>query len=128
MRLEFIPIWDIEDRWSDVSKHFEMALARQKSMNLESVYQDCKRGKFHVWHIEGKASVLTEIQQFPLERICMIVLCGGEGMSEWIDMTVETLSRYAKSYGCTSLMVVGRKGWSSIPGFNIEDVVMRKTI
>ena len=107
----------------------DKALAKQTAMNRESVYQDVKRGKFLLWKIKNKAAFVTEIQQFPLEKICMIVLCGGDDMDEWIEVADETLSRHARALGCSALMIVGRKGWSrAVPQYQIQDVVMRKSL
>lgn len=98
-------------------------------MSLDSVFQDCKRGKFHLWIIPEKAAFVTEIQQYPQERICMIVLCGGEGMQEWVPDADATLSRYAVSMGCNAMMIVGRRGWSAVaPAYRVQDTVMRKQL
>ena len=129
MRLEFIPVWDLDERWKEVSPLVELALAKQSAMNMESLFADCKRGKFHVWLIPGEVAFITEVQQFPLERICMIVLAGGEGVDRWKNVCDQTLTRYAKAYGCVALMIVGRRGWSAVmPEYQIQDYVMRKNL
>lgn len=129
MRLEFIPAWDLEERWSEVTPFLELALARQTGMNLESVKADVKRVKFFLWVIPGKAAIVTEIQQYALEKICMIVLCGGNGMEEWLELADATLCRHAKHFGCTAMMIVGRAGWSRVlPEYQIQDVIMRKSL
>lgn len=129
MKLEFIPLWDLDDYWPEVSPHLAKSLARQTAMTLESVHQDVKRGKFLLWRIPDRCAFITEIQQFPAEKICMVVLCGGEGMEEWLEIADRTLSRHAKALGCNALMIVGRPGWSRVaPAYRIQDAVMRKAL
>lgn len=129
VKLEFIPLWDIEEYWPLVSPLLEKALAKQTAMSLRSVHEDVKRGKFLLWHVPGQAAFVTEIQQFPLEKICMIVLCGGDGMEQWLEVADKTLTRHAKALNCTALMIVGRPGWSKVvPAYQVQDVVMRKAL
>lgn len=129
VRLELIPMWDLEEHWESVAPLLAKAIAKQTAMTLESVHADVKGAKFHLWHIPGKAAFVTQIQNFPSERICMIVLCGGEGMDEWLRIADETLTRYARSFGCNAMMIVGREGWSRvIPAYEVTDVVMRKAL
>ena len=129
MRLEFVPAWDIEEAWPEIAHMLAKALAKQTAMSLESVKADCVRGKFWLWRVPGRAAFLTEIQQFPLERICMIVLCGGDSLEEWLQVADETLTRHARHFGCSALMIVGRKGWSrACPAYEVQDYVMRKAL
>ncbi len=129
MSLEFIPIWDVDLRWNEVAPFLEKPLRLQSAMSIESVHADCRSGKFHLWLLPGKAAFVTEVQQFPMERICMIVLCGGEDMGDWVVDADRTLTRYAASMGCKAMMIVGRSGWSRVnPAYQIQDTVMRKNL
>ena len=127
--LQYIPLWDIEREWPAVEPLLLKALAKQTGLSAESVKADCLRGKFWLWHVPGRVAFVTEIQQFPLERICMIVLCGGDGIEDWLSEADDTLTRHAKHFGCAALMVIGRKGWSlAAPEYKLEAHVMRKAI
>lgn len=129
MRLEFIPAWDLEERWSEAAPFIERALARQSGMSLESVKADIKRVKFFLWLIPGRAAIVTEIQHYALEKICVIVLCGGDGMDEWLHHADATLCRHARHFGCAAMMIVGREGWSRVlPEYRVQDVIMRKPL
>lgn len=122
-------MWDLDEHWAKCAPHLAKAIAKQTAMTLDSVQQDVKRGKFHLWLIPGRAALVTEVQQFPAERICMIVLCGGEGMEEWVQIVDAKLTSYARALGCVALMVVGREGWSrAVPAYKATDTVMRKAI
>jgi hypothetical protein len=130
MRLEFIPLWDLDEHWEQVSPLLSKALAKQSAMTLKSVYEDVRRAKFLLWRVGDKAAFVTEIQPFALEKICMIVLCGGDGLEEWVEVADRTLTRHAKALGCNAIMMVGRPGWSRVvAGYEIqEDVIMRKAL
>ncbi len=129
MKLEFIPLWDVDEHWPEVSKMLEKALAYQTGLSLDSVYSDLKRAKYLLWRIPGRAAIVTEIQPFALEKVCMVILCGGEKVTDWLPVAEETLSRHAKALGCAALVIIGRKGWSGIaPNFEITDFVMRKAL
>lgn len=129
MKLEFIPLWDLDEYWPLVAPMLAKALETQSAMDLKSVYEDVKRGKFLLWRIADKAAFITEIQHFALEKICVVVLCGGDGMDEWLMSADHTLTRHAKALGCAALMIVGRRGWSKlVPAYRIEGFIMRKPL
>ena len=129
MKLEFIPLWDVDEHWAEVAPMLEKALAQQTGLSLESVYADVKRAKYLLWKIPGKAAFITEIQPFALEKICMVILCGGDALDKWLPVAEETLSKHGKALGCSALVIVGRKGWSKVaPNFEITDFIMRKAL
>jgi hypothetical protein len=129
MRLEYVPVWDVEREWETIAPLLSKALAKQTALSIESVKADCVRGRFWLWHVPGRVAFVTEIQNFPLERICMIVLCGGDGLSEWLTDADETLSRHAKHFGCAAMMIVGRPGWHrACAAYEVQDYVMRKAL
>ena len=129
MRLQVVPVWDVPIVWDEVAPLLAKAVAKQTAMSLESLREDCLRGKFWLWHIPGVVAFVTEIQQFPIERIEMIVLCGGENLEAWMEEADATLTRHAKHFGCTALMIVGRQGWArAAPEYKAVATVMRKEL
>ncbi len=129
VKLEFVPVWDVEREWSGIAPLLAKALEKQSAMSIESVKADCLRGKFWLWHIPGRAAFVTEVQQFPLERICMIVLCGGSGIQDWLAESDETITRHARHFGCAAVMLVGRPGWSRVCSeYRVQDYIMRKQL
>ncbi len=128
MRFSFIPLWDVDLVWPQAAPMLAKALALQESFSIESVYRGVKDGKFHLW-LGDNVALITEIQQFPLERICMVVLCGGRAMESWEEIIDATITRYARTMGCAAMMIVGRRGWSKVyPEFHIDGYVMRKSL
>ena len=129
MKLEFVPMWDVDEHWAEIAPMLEKAIARQSAMSLDSTYQDLKRGKFFLWRVPGKAAFVTEIQNFPQERVCVVVLCGGEGIEEWLPAVDETIVRHARCFGCAALLIVGRRGWERVcPEFRVTDYVLRRSL
>jgi hypothetical protein len=129
MTLEFIPMWDIDLHWKEIAPHLAKAVAKQSGLSMESLYKDCKSGKYHLWKVPGRAALATQVQTFPCERVFMIVLAGGEGMDDWFQQADEVLTRCARSFDCNAMDIVGRRGWSRIlPAYQVEAVVMRKKL
>ena len=128
-RLQFVPVWDVADVWPEVEPLLAKAVTKQTAMSLDSLREDCLRGKFWLWHIPSVVAMVTEIQQFPCERIEMIVLCGGLEMEQWIESADATLTRHARHFGCDAVMIVGRQGWSrAAPQYSAVASVMRKDL
>lgn len=128
IRFEFVPIWDVDLRWPEAAPMLAKALDTQESLSIESVYQGVKDGKFHLW-VGDDVAIITEIQQFPLERICVGVLCGGAVVERWESTMNAAVTRYARAMGCRAVVIVGRRGWSKVwPEFKIDGYVMRKSL
>lgn len=123
--MRFVPKWEVPERWGHVAPFLRKALARQTAWSEESIYTELMNERMHLWETEGAAFV-TQIQTYPLERLCVIVMCGGSGMKGWTQEAVETMTHYARGYGCNAITVVGRKGWSRVwPALEEKETVMR---
>jgi len=127
--MNYIPPWDASKRWAVCSPLLEKAIALQTSWDLPSLFTEIINSRMHLWEIPGKAAFVTQIQSFPKERLCVIVLCGGVGMHEWTQDGIDTFTAYAKFNGCHSIVIVGRPGWQKIwPGFDCVETVMRRNL
>lgn len=77
-----------------------------------------------------KTAVVCEPQQFPLRRVYMIVLLGGEGGCNW-DNYMQVFEERSRVFGCTALEVYGRAGWKKIVesrGAKLAHCVWRKEL
>jgi hypothetical protein len=127
-RFDFIPFWDVADRWPFVAHFLQKALDKQTAWNQQGIQTEILKGSMHLWEVPGEAALVTQIQNFPLERICVIVLCGGSGLAEHKDFVMSKLTHYAKAHGCQALTIVGRPGWARVLGFDLGERVMRKKV
>lgn len=122
--MNYLPQWDVDSVWAKALPMLQGALAQQTAFNADGLHGMLLRGEMHLW-MNDNAAAVTQIQTFQLERVCVVVLCGGAGL-EASDETWQQFTRYARSYGCAAIMVYGRAGWSRvIPGLVVTDTIMR---
>lgn len=77
-----------------------------------------------------ETAVVCEAQEFPLRRVYMIVLLGGEGNCDW-DNYMKVFEARSKFWGCTAMEVYGRVGWKRIlesRGAKLAHCVWRKEL
>ena len=60
------------------------------------------------------AAVTTRVVPYDQFKALSIDWVGGQRMSEWIDLVVETLTNYAKDQECSMMAGYGRKAWSKV--------------
>jgi hypothetical protein len=122
-----IPPWDVPALWPVVAPLLEKALARQTEMGLDEVRQLCMNQSLQLWYLPDSHALVTQIQNHPRLRICMIVLCGGEGLWQR-GPAMEALEGYARAMQCQELRIQGRRGWARVLGFEPIATVMRKKL
>ena len=74
--------------------------------------------------------VVGEAMQYPRKRVYQIILAGGNGGHDWIEIEAE-LEHIARSRGCSSMEVYGRPGWKKIltqAGYSIPLYVYQKEL
>lgn len=126
--MRYIPQWEIDSEWTRLLPMLKLPLDRQTAFDEIGLYAMLKRGEMQLWDATD-AALVTQIQTYQLERICMLVLAGGTQMNELKDDAIETVSRYAKFNGCKALCINGREGWSrALPEFKIIGTVMRMNL
>jgi len=126
--MKFVPFWDVAACWDEVSPWLQKALDKQTAYDLPSVLVEIMAARMHLWKTDNAAFV-TQIQNFPRERIAVIFLCGGEGLDGWANEANAVFGNYAKAHGCSALCIVGRHGWTkAAPGFVDTDTVFRRKI
>lgn len=76
--------------------------------NIEDIRKGVANGYYQLWPAE-KGALITEIESYPNRNVLHVFLGGGE-LQQLLDM-VESVEVYAKTIGCKSVTVSGRKGW-----------------
>ena len=126
--MRYIPQWEIDSEWTRLLPMLKMPLDRQTAFDEIGLYAMLKRGEMQLWDAVD-AALVTQIQTYQLERICMLVLAGGTNLDNWKRDMLDMIVRYAKFNGCKALCINGRAGWSRIvPEFNVTDTVMRMNL
>jgi hypothetical protein len=54
--------------------------------------------------------VVTEIKQFPEERVLIVQLLGGRDFALWAEEVVSHLRAFAKAHGCVAVEALSRLG------------------
>ncbi len=127
-----VPAWDVDREWARLAPLVEKPLKLQTALNPDAVRAELLNGRMHLWD-GGSVALVTQIQTFACERICVIVLAGGSGLvgrrnSALRESLLAEIERYAKAHGCSALQIVGRKGWLRYGFDSTHEVVMRRKL
>jgi len=93
-------------------KYIEDALEYAKGTHtLEDIWDGIVDGTFQFWPGE-KSAVITEVQIYPQKKTMHIFLAGGD-LNELLEME-KSVRAFAKTIGCNSMSISGRRGWLRI--------------
>lgn len=110
---------DLERTWPKVKDMLEKGLERvnmKDCYRMEDIYHDIDSSKKQLWiATDGKeinGAIVTAIQSFPTQkRELFVFLLGGNDADKWLSQATETLTNYARGWGCTMISGGGREGW-----------------
>lgn len=85
---------------------------------IEQVYDGIKDGSMQLWMYEDRAALVTIIRT-TTEKECLLLACGGNGMSLWLKY-LPALEAWAKDQGAIEMVIYGRKGWEKVLNYDIE--------
>ncbi len=60
------------------------------------------------------AALTTRVVAYDEFRALSVDWVGGGKMSKWIDLVIETLTKYAKDQDCSMMAGYGRRAWSKV--------------
>lgn len=93
-------------------KYIEDALEYTKGTHtLDDIWNGVVRGDLQFWPGD-KSAIITEIQIYPQTKVMHIFLAGGD-LEELLEME-KSVRAYAKTIGCNSMSISGRRGWLRI--------------
>jgi len=75
----------------------------------EDIAEGVTSGVLQLWPAE-RGCWVTEVTQYPRKKVLHVFLAAGE-LDQIIDMH-ESVVQWAKTQGCQSLTLSGRKGWT----------------
>jgi hypothetical protein len=119
--------WDVDAMWETVAPHLGKALARQDEFRAEDIRQMCCNNVMQLWYVPETHALVTQIQDKPLCRSLMIVLCGGEGLEQATAVT-GVLEDYGRAMQCSEVRIQGRRGWGRVLGYEPMETIMRKKL
>lgn len=93
-------------------KYIEDALEYAKGTHtLDDIWNGIVDGTFQFWPGD-KSAIITEVQIYPQKKTMHIFLAGGD-LNELLEME-KSVRAYAKTIGCNSMSISGRRGWVRI--------------
>ena len=123
-----VPYWDVAQVWPRVAAFVEKALDRQSEWRLADILEQLQAQRMQLWVVPWRLALVTQLQTYPGARICMIVLCGGDGLAENKHL-LDEIEAWARSLGCDEMRIQGRAGWQRVyPEYEPMATVMRRRL
>lgn len=112
-----MPLEAVRHVWKDVEKVLKKSVAtvKDKSETIDVLDGICE-GSYVLWVVLDDdnsvvAAFTTRLIAYPQRKALALDWVGGERMSEWSDLMIDTMRNYANELGCSHLEGYGRKGW-----------------
>lgn len=100
---------DVYQEFLRCKPYIEAALEYTKGTHsVDDIWHGVVEGRFHFWPGE-KSAIITDIEIYPMRRVMHIFLAGGD-LDELLEME-KSVEAFAKTIGCNSLSISGRRGW-----------------
>jgi hypothetical protein len=75
----------------------------------EEIDQKLRSGEWQL-HKFRRGIILTEIKQYPKERVLLVHVLAGGGFDEWMDEAWERLKSLGREHGCIAIETLARLG------------------
>ncbi len=126
-----VPPDQVEKVWPSVKSMIDAAYAAGDEI-LPDLSEEFRSGAMLLWLAwDGEkipAAATTRLIKARSGLVCKIIACGGEGLQRWKSLH-QSIENYAKAEGCSSLLIIGREGWSAVfPEYQNVGAVMRKQL
>jgi len=110
------PLMKSIDKWSH-GKYF--------AEDMKKYLMDCD---MQLW-VAGdfQAIGVTQINEFPRQKVCTVVFMAGKNMDEWL-MLHEEVVKWAKDIGCDVIEAYCRRGWQKLFNWDPIHTVLRKVL
>jgi len=121
----------IGEVWPLVRERIRIAIERTGLSDFAAIEAEALAGRQLVWMAwdgEIAAVAMTEKSSIGTRTICTLTACQGYDRDRWLPL-FEQIEKYAKDEGCSTMRVLGRKGWERVlDGYTVENVVMEKAL
>lgn len=128
---------DFEMAWSNSVALLDKAIAFSDGKEtLENIKRQVERRDMQFWVVvdfskppfEILAAFVTRIECHPKKKVLSIPYLGGKEAERWLD-NIAIIEDFARSNGCESVEVIGRRGWiKKLPDYEPIHTVIRKVL
>jgi hypothetical protein len=121
--------------WDRVKPLIELGVRRMRECyDANHIYYWVKLGTQQLWVASENgrllAACVSEIHKHPTGKLSFhIILAGGRDVRKWGLLAFDRWVEYAHLYGCTTIRVIGRKGWLRYfkpHGFSVEAFILSR--
>jgi hypothetical protein len=110
----FVQRHQLTEIWHKVEPFISAACAYNNHRYQAMDYlKDLIEGSRQLWLVMDaeviKGIVATRIAHYPLKKCCVIDMCTGDALSEWIHMTA-LVEEWGKQNGCQQMLLFARPG------------------
>lgn len=122
---------DIDLVWEQCVPYLKRALEYSDGKySLESIKKGLESRSMQLWiYMKGdiKACMVTQIVNYPIKKVCLIMFLGGSLMHEWLRF-MTMIEEWSRSNKCDAMEIYGRPGWAKVLGWEQIHVVIRKNL
>lgn len=99
--------------WGQCSEHLRPALAMWHDQHrLVDVRAAIERGDAQLWPMGKAGTVVSEINDYPGQRVLNFWLAGGTLGA--LVSAEPAIAAWGRGEGCTAAQIIGRKGWRKV--------------
>ena len=122
----------IHEIWPHARELLKRASQRTGLNAFADIEADILSGRSLVWIAWNgraiEAAAATVLINSDIGKMCVITVCGGQGMKRWLNL-VERIESYARDEGCIRVRIFGRKGWLRVlEGYDAKHAIMDKEL
>ncbi len=130
--LTSVPADKARDVWPYVDFFVHTAMARGGLGSYGVVKDQVLDGRAMLWIARNDdrihAVAVTSLAITEWRKVCEITALAGSGMKNWFAF-LPTIEDYAKKAGCSSMRLMGRKGWARIlKDYKSKHVILEKEL
>ncbi len=130
--LSSVPADKARDVWPYVNGRIWRAMNRGGLGSYRIVKDMILDGRAMLWLAQDgeriHAVAVTSLAITEWRKVCEITALAGSGMRNWFAF-LPAIERYAKNEGCSSMRLMGRKGWARVlKDYKSKHVILEKDL
>lgn len=121
--------------WPYVVDDIQKALiGSYDGITADDLYQSILLNKVQLWALHNgnlSAVMTTEIINYKYKKSVRIITVTGKDSENWLDVLIDTISRWGAENGASSIEFIGRRGWEKLltkRGFENIQIAMERPI